>query len=349
MLSRTGRRFPAVLAAMAGMFIGFSAPPARAQSHTPTKEETQVARELFEKALLDERGKDYAAALEKLEKAIALYETPGLRFHLAFCEEKLGHLAAALADYDRAKRNAEIEGKKDVLAEVQGPLASLSKRVPRIVIRIQNAPKGDALTLTLDERPLQAAVVGTDLPVDPGRHRITARATGFAVESEVVDASEGATQAVNLTMHSSSAAPTGPATTTAAATGAATETHPPSAGGTASGAAAPAPRKGKSFGATPWLLAGGGVVLAGGGVAALLIAGNKASSAKDQCATIPRWAVCDASSERSTIRALDGLAIGAFVGAAALFTTAIVTGGHNEESIVVSVAPQGISLTGVFQ
>lgn len=330
---------------MAGIFVGFAATPARAQSHTPTKEETQVARELFEKALLDERGKDYAAALEKLEKAIALYETPGLRFHLAFCEEKLGHLAAALADYDRAKRNAEIEGKKDVLAEVQGPLASLSKRVPRVVIRVQNAPKGDALTLTLDERPLQVAVLGTDLPVDPGRHRITARATGYAVESEVVDASEGATQAVNLTMHSSSAAPTGPATTPApAATGTAT---PPATG--AATAAGPAAPKAKSSGATPWLLAGGGVVLAGGGVAALLIAGNKASAAKDQCANIPRWAACDASSERGTIRALDGLAIGAFVGAAALFTTAIVTGGHNEESIVVSVAPQGISLTGVFQ
>jgi hypothetical protein len=331
------------------MFVGFAAMPARAQSHTPTKEETQVARELFEKALLDERGKDYAAALEKLEKAIALYETPGLRFHLAFCEEKLGHLAAALADYDRAKRNAEIEGKKDVLAEVQGPLASLSKRVPRVVIRVQNAPKGDALTLTLDERPLQVAVLGTDLPVDPGRHRITARATGYAVESEVVDASEGATQAVNLTLHSSSTGPTEPATTTKAAPAATGTATPPATGAaTAAGPAAPAP-KAKSAGATPWLLAGGGVVLAGGGVAALLIAGNKASTAKDQCATVPRWAVCGASSERGTIRALDGLAIGAFVGAAALFTTAIVTGGHNEESIVVSVAPQGISLTGVFQ
>ena len=41
-------------------------------------------------------------AVAKLKRAVALKETPGLRYHLAFAEEQLGQLLAAHDDYRRA-------------------------------------------------------------------------------------------------------------------------------------------------------------------------------------------------------------------------------------------------------
>src|SRR4029079_11912267 len=68
----------------------------------PAPSDIAEARRLFSEASdLRTEGK-WDLAAKKLEAAIAIKETAGLRFHLAYCEEKMGHLLAATRDYDRA-------------------------------------------------------------------------------------------------------------------------------------------------------------------------------------------------------------------------------------------------------
>src|SRR3954470_2756065 len=64
--------------------------------------ELATARRLFAEATALEASSDWNAAVGKLKSAVAIKETPGLRYHLAHCEEQLGALVAASFDYERA-------------------------------------------------------------------------------------------------------------------------------------------------------------------------------------------------------------------------------------------------------
>src|SRR5262245_45898151 len=68
----------------------------------PTATELAVARRLFAEAVDLEHDERWELAASKLRDALAIKDTPGLRFHLAHCEEKRGHLVEAMLNYDRA-------------------------------------------------------------------------------------------------------------------------------------------------------------------------------------------------------------------------------------------------------
>src|SRR5690349_9230742 len=68
----------------------------------PSAAEIKTARQLFAEAESLRSKGDCRTAAEKLRLALQIKETPGLRFHLAHCEERLGQLVQADADYRRA-------------------------------------------------------------------------------------------------------------------------------------------------------------------------------------------------------------------------------------------------------
>src|SRR5689334_6670437 len=75
----------------------------RAAQAEPSAAEISNAKHAFESALTAEAESRWADATQKLREAIAVKDTPGLRFHLAHCETEQGHLVAALTEYDRAQ------------------------------------------------------------------------------------------------------------------------------------------------------------------------------------------------------------------------------------------------------
>src|ERR1700690_3395677 len=141
----------------------------------PTPNEIQAARELFSKAEKDEDAGQWSDALEKLRRALSVKATPGLHFHIALCEEKLGQLVAALADYTAADQSAREQNNKDAADAVAEPLRTLRIRVPTLTIDVP--PAMNAL-VELDGKAIAAGLYGIAMPVEPGLHQVRARANG---------------------------------------------------------------------------------------------------------------------------------------------------------------------------
>lgn len=188
------------------------ATPAQALPAEPTPTELAVARRLFQEASELESEGEWAIAAAKLRDAIQIKDTPGLRFHLAHCEERLGLLVEAALDYDRA-RDLLAAGAKapDVEALLEPARESLAARLPTLVIVI---PAGvPDLSVSLNGRQLARSILGRPAPVNPGKYHIVVTAPGYDpfVRDVTIKESERtrvAAELVRRTEASPAAAPT---------------------------------------------------------------------------------------------------------------------------------------------
>jgi len=144
----------------------------------PSVSELAVARRLFAEAEALERDERWTDALAKLQDAIIIKDTPGLRFHAAHVEEKLGRLVEAAADYDRAEELiARGMSAPDVQQLLEKARKNLERRLPLLVVLVPANVRG--LSVELDGHPLATSVVGRPTPVDIGPHNVVARAPGY--------------------------------------------------------------------------------------------------------------------------------------------------------------------------
>jgi hypothetical protein len=149
--------------------------PLRAE---PALAELSEARALFADATALEARGDYAAAAGKLKGALAIKETPGLRYHLAHCEEQLGALVAASNDYERA---AELIRAGASAPDVEPLLSLAADRLASRVARLEIVvPAGARATAELDGVALPPSAFVTPVKVDPGAHRLLVRSPGQA-------------------------------------------------------------------------------------------------------------------------------------------------------------------------
>ncbi len=174
-----GRRFQTARRAfwsIAGAACVLSASTARAAE--PSAQELAVARELFEKAQASETEEDWGMCEEHVSEAVSIIETPGLRFHLAYCKERQGRWVEALVDYKRAQEllSSGVDA-KDV-EELLGPaIERLELEIPKLTLLMDEVPDGTELFLDGAERSTR--LLGRAIPVDPGGRRITVSAPGY--------------------------------------------------------------------------------------------------------------------------------------------------------------------------
>jgi hypothetical protein len=116
-----------------------------------------------------EDAKDWALAASKLRDAIAIKETGGLRFHLAYCEEQQGLLVEALVDYERSD-DLTAGSTEEFRAQLPAKRESLRRRIPTITLLVP--PKPSNPSLTVDGHIMPAAVLGKPIPLNPGRHTL---------------------------------------------------------------------------------------------------------------------------------------------------------------------------------
>jgi hypothetical protein len=303
-----GRRVGSVLAALVGLALGASSAHA-----APGDVEVRAARQLFADAEKDEDGGNWADALVKLRRVSQVKLTAGIHYHVALCEEHLGHLAAALDEYTSAEGQARAEGAVDVLHLVGKRIADVAPRVPRLTIRL--APGGPDATVTLDGAKLSPALFGTALPVDPGEHRIEATAPDRVPTSQSVTMRERDTTTVDLQLPEPPPSP-GPTPIAPVPTAEPAPAPPPPSD-------TPAASTGPSR-AGAILATGGAVVLLGGGIAAFLAAGGAHTRAVSQCAQMVSTSPGACDPEKNSVRAWDFAAAGAWLGAAAAGTVAVL-------------------------
>jgi hypothetical protein len=163
----------------------------------PTASELVLARRLFaEASALEEQGA-WAAASVKLREALAIKETPGLRYHLAHCEEQSGELVAASLEYARAseliRAGAQAPDVAQLLALADQRLVT---QIPKLSLDVPADVQG--VSVEIDGHPISSAVLGNPIPLDPGSHRVVARAPNRGDFNERVELTLGQTHTLVL-------------------------------------------------------------------------------------------------------------------------------------------------------
>jgi len=315
----------------------------------PTELELRAARQLFADAEKDEDAGRWSEALEKLRRVYEVKPTPGVRSHVALCEEHLGQLARALDDYKAAETQAGADHARDVLRFVGRRLADLEPRVPRLTIRLE-PPVPDA-TVTLDGAALSPSLLGVPIPVEPGEHTIEATAKGHPAVRRALAMRERDMSSVDVSLGEPPAAPPAPEPPAAAPPVPAATARSPAPLASAATPEPAAPEAARSPRAAAWISTGGAVALAGGGVAAYLLAGSAHTSAVQQCARTVSTSPDACDGPRNGVRAWDATAAVAWLGAAGVGALAVVLWTRptvSSASARVVIVPGGVVLGGNF-
>jgi hypothetical protein len=133
-------------------------------------------KEAFDKA-------DYERACDLFHRAYTLVPAPTIALYEARALAKLRLLVEAEEAYMRAARtglDAESpEPFRKAVHDAEDDLRALRARMPKVTIVTSGAGASDPqLSMTLDGRALTGALVGVELPIDPGQHTLRAVVPG---------------------------------------------------------------------------------------------------------------------------------------------------------------------------
>jgi len=149
---------------------------------------------------------EYVEALDRLQRAQALYQAPIHLLYIARSQVRLGKLVDGAETYRRLLRtqldNDAPRAFKDALSAAQRELADLEPNIPTLRIDVTPA-NAEGLKLFIDGQPVSAAVVGVDRPTNPGQHVVEARANGYATATTTADLASGSKQTAKLTLRPS--------------------------------------------------------------------------------------------------------------------------------------------------
>jgi len=178
--SRRALAFALVLAA--GSLSGARA---RAQAHPPTAQELETARTLYKEGKeLRARG-DLRGALEKLQAAHALGNTPVTGIELARTYVLVGQIVEArevcLYIARMSIAGDETEKSAEARTEAAGLAEELRPRIPTLRVRIEGLPVDETAHLSVDGVSVPDAALTEPQKVDPGKHAVAIRVgTGAA-------------------------------------------------------------------------------------------------------------------------------------------------------------------------
>lgn len=270
---------------------------------------------------------DFATALDRFQRAESLYKVPSIAVMVARSLARVGRVVEAVDKYEETLRMpldaAAPEAFQRAVADAKAEVEVERARVARLELRLQaDAPA--RTELRLDGKLVPAALIGVPMPVDPGPHRVEARAPGRQTFRQDVTLGEGARQSLEVSVagEQPARAPITPA-------------HPVAERG-----AGPSTL-------TIVLLAGGAAAVAGGAVTGVM-ALNRKSELDDACTP-----GCPAgmSSEIKAFRLNRTLSyIGFGVGAAAIGTGTylLIHRGSSGEQVGALVLPTGAAVAGTF-
>lgn len=244
-----------------GLFLSVMPGTARAQS-SPSQYTKDEALQLFKdaRALMAE-GK-FSEACPKLERAEAIDPGMGTLFNLSHCYEQIGRIASAWAGFRDVAAAAGAAGQLERERVARDRAAALEPKLSKLRISVSDEVMVPGLVVQRDGVAVSSLIWGTDVPVDPGKHLVTASAPGKEPWSFRVMVTEpGKVVILRIPVLAPKSAPLPP--------------PPPISGG---GTESSPPDEGRS--AVPAVLLG---VLAaagiGGGGALIALAGQKADEA----------------------------------------------------------------------
>jgi hypothetical protein len=270
---------PAVLIATLSLALrGPTLASAQADSSATALALFEQGRQLAAQGKLDQACPKFAASFQLVPKVSTL-------LNLADCYERSGKLASAWARFSEAAAMANREGQHDRETLARDRAAALEPKLGKLTVA--TAARPDGMVVKRDGVALDAAVLGSAVPVDAGAHLVEASAPGFKPWSQTVQVGARASITVTVPPLESEArgAPTPTPVPSTSPESAATPAPSPASGAEAAPPATPAESSEEtapsSPGATQRTI---GLVVGGVGVAALgagAIFGALALSAKN--------------------------------------------------------------------
>ncbi len=284
--------------------------------------DTAAARELFERGATALQAGRLDEACPALAESLRLDRRVGTLFTLAECEVAWGKLASARAHYQQFL--SEVEGVKGAAPKKQKErvrlareaLSTVEQSVPWLTLTLPKDAPAHA-RVELDGIVLGAAALGSPIPIDPGRHRVTMKVDD-AVRSYELEVAAGERKTLTLELP---APPSAPAPTPAAASPPKPEARAlpapaerrPSRGARAAASHAP----------WTWVALGVGAVGLGVGSYAGIKALGEKSTVDDLCSDhVCRSGGANAAERGQRYALVSTVAFG--VGAAALATSAVL-------------------------
>jgi serine/threonine-protein kinase len=170
--------------------------PVRAQAG----ERAATAEDLFRQALQLTRQGRFAEACPRFAESHRLDPAFGALMNLAACYEKTGRTASAWQAYVDAADLARDKGQRARADSARKKANVLAPRLVRIEIRLGAGMDAAGLEITRNGKPVDPALVGNAVPVDPGSYAIVAARRGAEPWKASVSATEpGKTIVVEVT------------------------------------------------------------------------------------------------------------------------------------------------------
>lgn len=155
------------------------------------------AEQLFEQARALATAGDYAAACPMFEASYKLDPALGTLLNMATCYENAGKLASAWGRYREVISVATKVNDQARIAIAREKSAALEPRLPKLTIR-GPATTIPGLVVLRDDVPVDPAVLGAGIYVDPGQHVVSANAPKHRAVSIEVTMIEAETKIVEV-------------------------------------------------------------------------------------------------------------------------------------------------------
>jgi hypothetical protein len=213
--------------------LALLAASSRAGAQTVSDADRAAARELATQGLQLQQAGNFADALDRFDRAQAVFSAPTHLLHIAECEAALGKLVESAETYRTLVRTPLPAGAPAAFVQAQqegaAELSQVEPRIPsvKIVIRPRVIPNS---VIQIDGQAMSSALVGVDRPTDPGPHTIVLVAPGYARAEQRIVLKEKETKEVAFNL--GAAAPGGfyippPASTQTSPSYPPPQTYPP--------------------------------------------------------------------------------------------------------------------------
>lgn len=160
----------------------------------PTPEQMNEARRRYDRALeLSDEG-NYDDALIELQRAYELAPTYRLLYNLGVVSVAVHDYVKALDYYDRYLKEGGTDIDAARVEEVEKQMERLRPRIARITVTV-SVPGAD---VRLDDVDIGHAPLSTEIPVNAGRHKVSASAPGYLPSDAFVELAGTESRRVNL-------------------------------------------------------------------------------------------------------------------------------------------------------
>jgi len=188
--------------AFVALIVGALSIPGVASAQTKT--EREMARALMDEGDAKVDAKDYKGALRAYRAAHTIMNVPTTGIEVARVEAQLGHLVearkVALEIVKFPSKPGEPKPFVEARTEATALVTQLDTKIPTLTVEVVGVPENAPVEVKIDGVLVPSEEARSAHPVDPGKHEVSAAASGLPPVSKEVEAAEGKQIKVKLAL-----------------------------------------------------------------------------------------------------------------------------------------------------